>query len=175
MFSADSALVGWVVEYLTTVRGGDLSKMGYVPMGFYGGTLLGRLLLAEPTHRLGEQHMVLVYTVLLLALQLVFWLVPSIVGSAAALGLMGFVSGPFFPAGVSVASRLFPRKIRSAALGFVFVLAQAGATFFPSLTGIVAQKAGVGVLQPVITGLIVAGGVCWWLIPKAPRAPERDE
>ncbi|KAL0944046.1 glucose and galactose transporter [Colletotrichum truncatum] len=166
---------GWVVEYLITVLGGDLSKMGYVPMGFYGGILLGRLLLAEPTHRFGEQRMVLLYNVLLLGLHLVFWLVPNTAGSATALGLMGFVSGPFIPAGISVASKLFPRKIRSVALGFIFVLAQAGGTFFPSITGIIAQSAGVGVLQPIVAGLIVASGIFWFLVPKVPRGPNRDE
>lgn len=65
---------GWVVEYLVEVRGGDLSSMGYVPAGFNGGCLLGRLLLAEPTYRLGERRMVLVYCLLALGLQLVFWL-----------------------------------------------------------------------------------------------------
>ena len=65
---------GWVVEYLVAVRDGDLSLMGYVPAGFNGGALLGRVLLAEPTHRLGERRMVFIYCVLALALQLVFWL-----------------------------------------------------------------------------------------------------
>lgn len=65
---------GWVVEYLVDVRDGNLSLMGYVPAGFNGGALLGRVLLAEPTHRFGERRMVFVYCVLALALQLVFWL-----------------------------------------------------------------------------------------------------
>lgn len=65
---------GWVVEYLVEVRGGDLSNMGYVPAGFNGGCLLGRLLLAEPTHRLGERRMVFFYSCLAVALQIVFWL-----------------------------------------------------------------------------------------------------
>lgn len=65
---------GWVVEYLVQVRGGDLSSMGYVPAGFNGGCLLGRLLLAEPTHRLGERRMVFLYCCLALGLQLIFWL-----------------------------------------------------------------------------------------------------
>lgn len=65
---------GWVVEYLVEVRGGDLSQMGYVPAGFNGGCLLGRLLLAEPTYRLGEKKMVFFYCCLAIALQVVFWL-----------------------------------------------------------------------------------------------------
>ena len=75
-FYLGSALTagGWVVEYLVDVRHGELSRMGYVPAGYSGGVLLGRLLLAEPTHRLGERKMVFVYCLLALALQLVFWL-----------------------------------------------------------------------------------------------------
>lgn len=65
---------GWVVEYLVDVRNGNLSEMGYIPAGFCGGGLLGRILLAEPTHRLGERRMVLLYCVLSIALQLMFWL-----------------------------------------------------------------------------------------------------
>lgn len=152
---------GWVVEYLSTERGGDLSRVGYVPAGYSGGQFLGRLLLAEPTFRLGEQRMLLVYSVVCVGLQLVFWLQPNIIASATALSLMGFLFGPFFATGMSVASKLFPRASQSSSLGFVFVLAQAGAALFPSITGLVATRAGVAVLQPIVLALIIAGGVCW--------------
>lgn len=87
---------GWVVEFLTTVRGGSLAHIGYVPTGYYGGLLLGRLLLAEPTFRLGERRMLLAYSAVCIVLQLVFWLQPNIIASAVALSLMGFFFGPFF-------------------------------------------------------------------------------
>ncbi|KAK8041378.1 MFS general substrate transporter [Apiospora phragmitis] len=157
---------GWVVAFLTTARGGALSAMGYVPTGLYGGLLLGRLLLAEPTFRLGERPMLLAYSAACVALQLVFWLQPSVVASAAALGLMGFFSGPFFATGMSVASQLFPKKSQSAALGFIFVLAQAGGAIFPSITGLVATSAGVAVLQPIVLALIAASAFCWYLVPR---------
>lgn len=65
---------GWIVEFLYEARHGVLSRVGYVPAGFNGGCLLGRLLLVEPTHRFGERRMVFLYCLLALALQLVFWL-----------------------------------------------------------------------------------------------------
>ncbi|KAI0024335.1 major facilitator superfamily domain-containing protein [Xylariomycetidae sp. FL0641] len=157
---------GWVVEFLTTVRGGDLASMGYVPTGFYGGMLAGRILLAEPTFRFGEQRMVLVYSALCVALQLVFWLQPNIIGSAVALSLIGFFSGPFFATGMSVASKLFPRDSQTAALGLIFVVAQAGGAIFPSITGLIATHAGVAILQPIVLALFVAGGLSWLLVPK---------
>ncbi|KAI0977375.1 major facilitator superfamily domain-containing protein [Xylaria arbuscula] len=163
---------GWVVEFLTTVRGGKLSSVGYIPTGFYGGVLAGRLLLPEPTFRFGERKMILIYSIACAALQLVFWLQPSIIGSAIALSFIGFFSGPFFATGMSVASKLFPRESRPAALGFIFVLAQAGGAIFPSITGLIAASAGVAVLQPIVFVLFVVGGVIWWLVPKV---PSRDE
>ncbi|KAH9992188.1 MFS general substrate transporter [Xylariaceae sp. FL0662B] len=159
---------GWVVEFLTTVRGGDLANVGYVPTGFYGGMLAGRILLAEPTFRYGEQRMLLAYSALCVVLQLVFWLQPNIIGSAVALSFIGFFAGPFFATGMSVASKLFSRESQPAALGFIFVLAQAGGAIFPSITGLIATQAGVAVLQPIVLALFVASGLGWWLVPKVP-------
>lgn len=65
---------GWVVEYLVDVRDGDLERVSYVPAGFSGGCLLGRLLLPEPTHKYGERLMGTIYLAICLGVQLVFWL-----------------------------------------------------------------------------------------------------
>jgi len=65
---------GWVVEYLVDVRNGDLGRVSYVPAGYSGGALLGRLILPGPTHRYGERKMGTLYLVICLAVQLVFWL-----------------------------------------------------------------------------------------------------
>lgn len=65
---------GWVVEYLVDARDGDLDSVSYVPAGFAGGCLLGRLLLAEPTHRYGERMMGTIYFTICLGVQLIFWL-----------------------------------------------------------------------------------------------------
>ncbi|KAH7033276.1 major facilitator superfamily domain-containing protein [Microdochium trichocladiopsis] len=157
---------GWVVEFLTTVRGGDLANMGYIPTGFYAGTFAGRILLSEPTFRWGERRMILIYSILCVGLQLVFWLQPNIIGSAVALSLIGFFFGPFFPTGMSLASKLFSKKSQPAALGFIFVIAQAGAAIFPSITGIIATRVGVAVLQPIVLALVVLSGVCWWFVPR---------
>ncbi|KAF2008174.1 MFS general substrate transporter [Amniculicola lignicola CBS 123094] len=163
---------GWVVEYLVTVRDGKLPDVGYVPAGLWGGIFLGRVLLAEPTHRFGERKMTMVYCILILAFQLVFWLVPNLVGSAVAICFLGFFFGPMFATGMSIGSKLFDKRIQPTALGFVFVLAQAGGSLFPALTGIIASKAGVKAMQPILVVLIAAMGFAWVLVPKVPR---RDE
>lgn len=65
---------GWLVEYLIDVRKGDISQMGFVAAGYNGGTLLGRLLLAEPIHRFGPRYMVFAFGILCIGFQLIFWL-----------------------------------------------------------------------------------------------------
>ncbi|KAJ5940806.1 hypothetical protein N7516_000974 [Penicillium verrucosum] len=157
---------GWMVEYLVNVRNGDVKAMGYVPAGFYGGAFLGRLILAEPTHRLGERRMIFIYSLLCVGLQLVFWLVPNIITEAVAVSLLGFFSGPFFATGISVGSKIFSPEIRSSAIAFVFVLGQIGGSVFPALTGIIAGLVGVQVLQPILVGLLGAAGVSWLILPK---------
>lgn len=74
--------------------------MGYVPAGYNGGMFLGRVILAEPTHRFGERRMLSIYAALCFVMQLIFWLVPNVISSAVAFSLMGFLLGPAF-AGVS--------------------------------------------------------------------------
>ena len=78
------------------MRKSQLSKVGYVTTGFYGGLALGRLVLAEPTYRLGERRMLLLYSVLCLALQIVFWRVKNVIADAVVVSCMGFLLGPYF-------------------------------------------------------------------------------
>jgi fucose permease len=85
-----------MVEYLVQVRQGDLAHMGNVPAALWGGIFFGRLLLAEPTHRYGEKPMLTLYCIVILAMQLVFWLVPNIIAGAISLGILGFFFGPLF-------------------------------------------------------------------------------
>ncbi|KAL2404012.1 Cutinase transcription factor 1 beta [Exophiala dermatitidis] len=166
---------GWVVEYLVRVRKGGLSSMGYAPTGFYGGGFLGRLLLAEPTHRFGDRRMVFGYIVACIALQVMFWTIPNIVAGVVLYSALGFFSGPFFVSGISVASKLCPKSVQTTALGFIFVLAQAGGSLFPTLTGLVAAHAGVKVLQPILVALFVGTGVSWWLVPKVDKVRDVPE
>jgi fucose permease len=110
-------LGGWVVEYLHVVRNGSLSRVGYISAAFAGGTALGRFLLAEPTFRFGEKRMLLLYGILSLALQIIFWRVPNIPVDSVMVSLIGFLLGPSFATGISVASKLIPTELRPSGLG----------------------------------------------------------
>jgi fucose permease len=51
-------------------------------------------------------------------------------------------------------------------IAFVFVFGQIGGSIFPALTGIIAARVGVQVLQPMLVGLIGASGLSWLILPK---------
>src|SRR5699024_7128486 len=42
---AEVSISGWIISFLVTVRGGDLSAVGNVTAGFWGGIAVGRFLL----------------------------------------------------------------------------------------------------------------------------------
>jgi MFS family permease len=73
---------------------------------------------------------------------------------------------------MSIGSKLFPKDLQPTALGFVFVLAQAGGAFFPAVTGIIASRAGVKIMQPILVGLIIAMGISWLFVPREKRREE---
>lgn len=75
---------------------------------------------------------------------------------------------------MSVGSRLFTSETKSTALAFVFVFAQMGGAVFPIVTGQLATRVGVWVLQPVLVSLIVVTGVCWFSVPR-PKETRNDE
>lgn len=71
---------GWLMEHLVQVRHGDLVYMGFIPAAFNGGCLLGRLILAEPTFRLREWRMLLIYCIIVVGLEFVFWMCVTALG-----------------------------------------------------------------------------------------------
>ncbi|KAM5375808.1 hypothetical protein ACJZ2D_005864 [Fusarium nematophilum] len=160
---------GWIVQFLITVRGGAPSQVGHVASGFWGGLALGRLLLADLTNKLGERRMIFVYILIGLVMELVLWLVPNIIANAIVISVLGFVIAPFFPAGLSILTKLLTRDIHVAAVGFTTVMGQAGSAAFPFLTGAVASEAGIKVLQPIMVGLLLGMFILWAWMPRVKK------
>ncbi|RSL90940.1 hypothetical protein CEP51_000461 [Fusarium floridanum] len=160
---------GWVIEFLIEVRHSPPNIAGYVASGFWGGLMIGRILLADITHKIGDRRMVFIYILIGLGLQLVFWFVLDVAVDAIAISLLGFIIAPFFPVGVSVLTNLLPRELHVAAIGVTATVGQAGSAAFPFLTGAIASKVGVAVLQPIMVTLLVGMFLCWGLIPRTKR------
>jgi len=89
---AEVSIGGWIVVFMLRVRHGTNFASGIVATGFWLGVTVGRFVLGFATARCfpTEKHAVAFYLVCCIALQLLFWLIPSFNVSAVMVGLLGF-------------------------------------------------------------------------------------
>lgn len=129
---------------------------------------MGRVTLGFITPRIGEGLAVSVYLVIAMGLELIFWLVPQFIVSAVAIAFVGFFIGPMFPAGIVAATKLLPRELHVAAIGFAAAVAGGGAALLPFAVGAIAQAKGVQTLQPIVLALLVVLLAIWLSLPRIP-------
>ncbi|KAK7888388.1 hypothetical protein LTR67_008734 [Exophiala xenobiotica] len=162
-------LGGWIVTFMLRVRSASPSASGYSGSGFWAGQALGRASLGFVTERFGERRCILIYLAFCLALELIFWLVPTFIVSAVAVAFLGFFLGPMFPGGVMMAAKLLPKHIHVSSIGFGMAMGGTGGTVFPFAIGAIAATKGVKVLQPVILSLIVLLAGVWISFPRVKK------
>ena len=151
------------------VRHGHPFPSGMTATGFWLGLTMGRLILGFITPKIGEGRAIIIYILLAIGLQLIFWLVPQFIVSAVAVALVGFFIGPLFPSGVVAATKLLPSELHVAAIGFSAAFGGGGAAVLPFAVGAIAQAKGVSTLQPIILALLVVLGGIWLCLPRIPK------
>lgn len=166
---AEVSISGWVISFLIQARGGDPSSVGYVTSGFWAGITLGRFVLSHPAQKIGEKRFVYGMTVAAIGLQLLVWWVPSIVGNAVAVSIVGLVLGPIYPCAASVLMRAIPSRDTLSGMGTISAFGSMGGAVGPFLTGLLAQASGTWVLHPIVIGLFVVMILCWYCIPEADK------
>ncbi|KAH0839564.1 MFS general substrate transporter [Lanmaoa asiatica] len=161
---AEVTMGGWIVTYIIDVRGGGVSS-GYISTGFFGGLMVGRVALLW----IGERLALLIYSVCAIGLELVIWFMPSLVGDAVAVAIIGLLMGPMYPIAMNHCGRVFPRWLLTGAIGWIAGSGQAGSALVPFMAGAIASKAGIATLQPVLVGILGFMTVIWVLVPKSAR------
>ena len=169
---AEVSISGWVISFLISYRNGDPSEVGYVTAGFWGGITLGRFLLSNPAHKIGEKVFVTVVIVLAAAFQLVVWLVPNLIGNAVAVAIVGLLLGPIYPCVTAVFTKLLGQRIQMSALSFVYAMGSSGGAVAPFMTGLGAQAAGTWILHPVCLGLYTVMQLSWFSLPRIQKRTE---
>nr|GAT55002.1 predicted protein [Mycena chlorophos] len=155
---------GWIVSFMITVRGGG-SSSGYISAGFFGGLMLGRLLLLPVNKLLGPNRAVYLYGALCIGLELIIWLVPSFLGSAISVAFVGTLLGPLYPIAMGHAARTFHPALLTGSISWVSGVATAGSAVFPFIAGAIAGKAGIRSLEPVVVGMLTGMLVLWaWVV-----------
>ncbi|TFY59023.1 hypothetical protein EVJ58_g6040 [Rhodofomes roseus] len=142
------SLGGWIVTFVEEKRGGNATA-GYISSGFFGGLMLGRIVLLWFNHKLGERWSILTYGALVIVLEVTIWTVPSLVENAVAVSLIGLLMGPMYPIMMNHSTALLPQWLRTGAMGYIAGIGQTGSAVLPLVTGLLASKFGIGALQPL--------------------------
>ncbi|KAI0760315.1 MFS general substrate transporter [Fomes fomentarius] len=164
-------LGGWIVTYVIDLRHGGPSS-GYIASGFFGGLTFGRVALLWVNQKLGERRAIFLYGVLAIGLELVVWLVPSLIGGAVAVSLVGVLLGPIYPLVMNHAGRVIPTPLLTGSIGWIAGIGQAGSALLPFLTGALASKTGIKSLQPLLVSMMSFMIVLWALVPNKARRIE---
>jgi len=158
---------GWIVTFIQTVRGGG-AHSGYISAGFFGGLMLGRVALLWVNRKIGERRVLYLYAALAIALEIVIWQVPSLIGDGVAIGIVGMLLGPMYPIKMNHTGRVLPRWLRTDSIGWIAGFGTAGSAVLPFMTGALAQRFGIKSLQPLLISMMAFMIVLWALVPGAP-------
>jgi len=162
---------GWIVTFIINVRGGGPSS-GYISTGFFSGLMFGRVALLWVNKKVGERRVLFIYALLAIGLELVIWFVPSLVGDAVAVALVGMLLGPMYPLAMNHAGRVLPRWLLTGSIGWIAGFGQAGSALLPFMTGALSSKYGIKSLQPLLVAMMSVMTVMWALVPRVPRRPD---
>ncbi|KAF9010235.1 MFS general substrate transporter, partial [Cyathus striatus] len=139
---------GWIVTFIIDVRGGG-PNAGYISAGFFGGLTLGRVILLWVNEKVGERRVLFIYALVAVGLELVVWLVPSLIGGAVAVSIVGILLGPMYPIAMNQAGRILPAWLLTGSIGWIAGFGQAGSAILPFMTGAIANKHGIKSLHPL--------------------------
>ncbi|KAL9710438.1 hypothetical protein Ac2012v2_006738 [Leucoagaricus gongylophorus] len=155
---------GWIVTFMLDVRGGGPSA-GYISSGFFGGLMVGRVLLLWINRKVGERRVLFIYSLLAIGLELIVWLVPSLIGGAVAVSIIGVILGPMYPIAMNQAGRVLPQWLLTGSIGWIAGFGQAGSAAIPFITGVISSKHGIKSLEPLLIAMIGCMMVLWFLVP----------
>ncbi|KOS19538.1 Bypass of stop codon protein 6 [Escovopsis weberi] len=168
------SLGGWIPTFMIEVRHVSGFLAGLTSTLFWLGLTMGRVVLGFVTGRVGERLAIIVYLVLCIVSQCLYWLVPSFVVSMGAVTSLGFFMGPLFPATIVVATKLLPAEHHISAIGFAAAIGSGGAAILPFIVGAIAQNHGVEVLQPIVVMALVFILSIWLSLPSGPQKSGSD-
>ncbi|KAF5369044.1 hypothetical protein D9758_003096 [Tetrapyrgos nigripes] len=155
----------WIVTFIIRERNGG-GFAGYVSSGFFGGFMLGRLILIKVNQWVGEYNVIYLYMLLSIVSEITIWFIPSIIENALAVSFIGLCLGPIFPIVVGHASAILPPELFTGAIGWTTGVGVAGSAALPFITGLLATNFGIQSLQPFMVSMMCAMVCIWMLVPK---------
>ncbi|KAI8976674.1 major facilitator superfamily domain-containing protein [Trametes punicea] len=161
---------GWSVTYILDRRHGS-SSSGYIASGFFGGLMLGRILLLWLNKKIGERLALFLYALLAIFVEVTVWVVPSLIENAIAVSFVGLLLGPMYPILMIHSTTILPRWLLTACMGYIAAVGLTGSAILPFVTGLLASKFGIASLQPFVVSMMSTLIVIWAVIPRARLVP----
>ncbi|KAH7099833.1 MFS general substrate transporter [Auriculariales sp. MPI-PUGE-AT-0066] len=159
-------LAGWVVTFIIDERHGG-PDAGYISAGFFGGLMLGRVILLPLNSWVGERRIIFFYAVLTLMLDVIIWRVPSLIGNAVAVGLVGLLLR-------HEAGRVLPPRLLAGAVGYISGFGIIGGAIVPFITGALATKFEIKIMPIVVLIMTTIMIGVWALALRSTRKPKAD-
>jgi fucose permease len=129
--------------------------------GYWMGLTLGRIVLSQLVTWLSERRVIPICVIGALLGVLLTWLIPIGLLSALGLCLTGFCLGPIFPTTMALVPQLFSERLLATVIGLLVSLGGLGGTFFPWLSGNLAQSFGLWIILPLAIALMVMMFLLW--------------
>lgn len=112
--------------------------------------------------QVGERRVLFAYALLAIGLELIVWLVPSLIGDAVAVSLVGVLLGPMYPIAMNHAGRVLPSWILTGSIGWIAGFGTAGSAVLPFMTGAISSRVGIKSLHPVWVALPISAHIGWF-------------
>ncbi|MBR6101015.1 MAG: MFS transporter [Ruminococcus sp.] len=138
----------WTSSYFAGTKEGVSAKLA-AAFGslIFGGLMLGRLISAFVSNRLGDKLLIRIgIAVETFGILLLFLPLPGYVFAAIAFVIIGTGMGPVYPAIQHMAPANFGRKNSAAVIGLQMASAYIGSTFMPMVFGLLQQAVGIGIM-----------------------------
>lgn len=166
---SEVSMGGWVVTFLLDYRGGPEST-GYVASGFWAGVTVGRFALTHiMTKHLGIRRSVIVLAALIIALDILAWLIPNTIAAGTFASILGVFIGPIYPMMIALITQILPRKLRFNALTLATAFGSSGGSAIPFIIGLASEFVGTFVLHPIFLGCYACLSFVWILLPNIER------
>ena len=81
--------------------------------------------------------------------QLVVWFLPSFTVSAVSVCIIGIFLGPIYPIAMKHVARVLPGHLVNGTIGWISACGATGSALFSLMTGAMASKWGIQILQPL--------------------------
>ncbi|KAF9443949.1 hypothetical protein P691DRAFT_678516, partial [Macrolepiota fuliginosa MF-IS2] len=95
--------------------------------------------------------------------------VPSLIGGAVAVSIVGVLLGPMYPIAMNQAGRVLPRWLLTGSIGWIAGFGQAGSAALPFMTGAISSRHGIKSLQPLLIAMMGCMMFLWYLVPAKRR------